>query len=554
MMGFVTLKNGIFRCALLVFLSSFLLSSWDIGQLGIAATYSDPIEHIRAQDEALYVNAAIRITQDGDWLTPKLLGRPFFLKPPLLMWLSALSIRIFGLSLMAVRLPSLIFGAAGATAVFVWIARSRSIPAGLFGSAVLVMSPLWQTFSRLCYTDMLAGSCSALALVALSIDPALERRATAVWFGVFSGAAVLAKSLAGLLPMAALVLFLAVSHSKLKPIRLVEIALAAVVVAAPWHVYQALVHPQWFWAEAIQFQLLGVGLKGMPTGDFSHSSFFYFQRLWQMDPVLAALGLIGLVGFIATLRTKPKTSQKPQTSPLLAFCWILVTLTAMFAFQAKNLPYLVFLIPGLVILGAVCGPRIPPALAVSLLLVLFAVKALASDRAWSLRPGAPPLEGAKVMRAYYDLHRDTELIAAQLDDEFYSITLPLLRVRYALVDPPRIVARAVPYYVPLGIVLTARQFLSLQDLLPGYQEHLRQWGLHSTEPVGTTILLNTPGELSDLVRARPQSDFYLPSDWTAVVQAAEPDHWVMRPSPGRVFLLSKSAQPRKFQPALPARW
>ena len=158
------------------------------------------------------------------------------------------------------------------------------------------------------------------------------------------------------------------------------------------------------------------------------------------------------------------------------------------------------------------------------------------------------------MRAYYELHRDTELIAAQPDDEFYSITLPLLRVRYALVDPTRIVARAVPYYVPLGIVLTARELMSLQDLLPGYQERLGQWGLHSTEPVGTTILLNAPEELLDLIRALPQSDFYLPSDWTAVVQAAEPDHRVMRPSPGRVFLLSKSAQPSKLHASLPPRW
>ena len=52
-----------------VFLASFLLLAWNVNQYGIAAAYSDPAAHVRAQDESIYVNAAIRITQDGDWLT-----------------------------------------------------------------------------------------------------------------------------------------------------------------------------------------------------------------------------------------------------------------------------------------------------------------------------------------------------------------------------------------------------------------------------------------------------------------------------------------------------
>jgi hypothetical protein len=547
-------KNTRLRGALLVFLASFLFSSWDIAHLGIAATYSDPIEHIRAQDEALYVNSAIRITQDGDWLTPKFMGRPLFLKPPLLMWLSALSIRMFGLSLMAVRLPALLFGAAGAAAVFVWIAQCRSILAGLFGAAILVMSPLWQTFSRLTYTDMLAGSCSALALVAVAFDPRLEKRVSAVWFGVFSGAAVLAKSLAGLLPVGALVLFLVISREKPRLARLSEIALSLLAIALPWHVYQGLVHPQWFWAEGIQFQLLGVGLKGMPTGDFRHSAFFYLQRLLQMDPVIALLGLVGVVGFLRVLFLWEHRKQTPE---LLAFCWVAVTMAALFAFQAKNLPYLVFLIPGLAILGASCGPRFldrRPLVTVCLLVVIFAVKALSADRPWSLRPGAPPLEGAKAMRDYYDLHRDSELIDVRPDDEFYSATIPLPRVRYALVDPTGIVARTVPYYIPLGIVLTTKELLSLQNLLPGYQENLRKWGFDSVEPVGTTILMNAPEDLSELVRARPESDFYIPAEWSQTLQNYQPTHTLIPYSTDRVFLFSKKGQARTGVRPLPGRW
>ncbi len=286
----------------------------------------------------------------------------------------------------------------------------------------------------------------------------------------------------------------------------------------------------------------------MPTGDFSHSSFFYLERLLQMDPILGLLGVLGVAAAVHSRKEPPR---------LLALCWVVATLAAMFAFQAKNLPYLVFLVPGLTILGALCAPRFldhRPLITASLLLVLFTVKALGGDRPWSLRPGAPPIQGARAMRAYYDLHRDTELIDAQPDDEFYSATIPLPRVRYALVDPTRIVARTVPYYVPLGIVVTGREFLSLPDLLPGYRENLRKWGFDSTEPVGSTILLDSPEQLEELVRANPHSDFYLPSEWLAAMHDPDAAHWVAHYSPERVFLLSKTARPRKSAPSIPAKW
>jgi hypothetical protein len=550
-MAFGISKKSVFLCALLIFTASFFLSAWDIARQSIAATYSDPVQHLRAQDEALYVNSAIRITQDGDWLTPKFMGRPFFLKPPLLMWLAAISIRTFGLSLMAVRLPALLFGAAGVTAVFVWIVRCRSIPAGFLGASILAMSPLWQTFSRLCFTDILAGACAALALAAIALDPQLEKNRTAVWFGAFAGAAILAKSLAGFLPVVALVLFFVTSRTKPSATRLLTMTLACLAVAAPWHIYQLVVHPRWFWAEGIQFQLLGVGVKGMPTGDFNHSTLFYLVRLLQMDPIMVLLGLSGVCGFAFGWWNHGEK----QPAQLLAFCWIASTTAALFAFQTKNLPYLVFLLPGLAILGAVCGPVPKSSMVVlTVLAVLFAVKVMGGDRPWSLHPGAPAMEGAAAMKAYYDLHRDAELISIQPDDNFYSASIPLNRVRYALLDPSETVVRTVPYYAPLGIVLTVREFLNLPGLLPTYRARLNQWGFDSIEPVGSMIIMDASSQVEDLVRQRPDSDFYLPSEWATGLRSGDASHFVVVYSPTRVFLLSRSAHPKAEVPYHPAPW
>jgi len=250
---------GLAMWAAIVFGISFFALSWDIGRDGIAATYSDPVANIRAQDEAIYVNSAIRMTQDADWLTPKVMGRLFFQKPPLLMWFSALLIKVFGLSLFAVRGPALLMGAAGATAVFIWSANARSILAGIISASVLVLSPFWQTFSRLMYTDILASAFSTLALAGIALDPKIERRMTRILFGVCAAAAILAKSVAGLIPFVVLLVYYVDIGSERRPqfLALVESSGVALAVAAPWHVYQAVVHRSWFLADYLQ--QLGVG-------------------------------------------------------------------------------------------------------------------------------------------------------------------------------------------------------------------------------------------------------------------------------------------------------
>jgi hypothetical protein len=514
-----------------MFAASFLLFAWDIRRNGIAQTYSDPGAKIRAQDEAFYTNAAIRITQDGDWLTPKFLGRPLFLKPPLLMWLSALSMRVLGVGLFSLRLPALLLGAAGVSAVLLWVAQIRGIAAGLIAGGVLAFSAIWQTFSRLAYTDILAGGFAALAMTSVAFDLKLERRRTAVLFGIFTGCAILAKSIAGLLPLLAVALFCLVRKQRL---RFGFTLLATILcVAGPWHVYQLIAHRQYFWAEYVQFQLLGVGMKGMPTGDFRQSPFFYFERLAQMDPVLLLFAAVGLLRF------------RKEPSQLLALCWVAIVTAAILSFHARNMPYLVFMLPGLCIIGGLAITK--PSLAGPVLAVAMAIKIAVT----SLRPAAPPIDGAKAVRAYYELQRDAELILAQPDDEFYSSTIPLPRVRYALVDPTLITARAVPYYVPLGIALTKDQFLHLPALLPGYEAKGREWNLTSSEPVGSTILLANSSDLNDLAENRPSSDFYVPADWP--LSGIEKTHDVWRFSAQRVFLLSRTAH-RRVSPSLPVAW
>ena len=65
-------------------------------------------------DEGLHAAIAQEMVERGHWLTPSLLGKPFWDKPILYCWLQAASLRLLGPNEAAVRLPGLMFGLLGA--------------------------------------------------------------------------------------------------------------------------------------------------------------------------------------------------------------------------------------------------------------------------------------------------------------------------------------------------------------------------------------------------------------------------------------------------------
>jgi hypothetical protein len=443
----------------------------------------------------------------------------------------------------------LIAGALGIAIAFFWCASIRSVTSGIVAAVVLFLDPLWQTLARLTYTDVLASAFSSLVLVAVALDPRLEKRSSRVLFGVALGAAVLTKSIAGFLPWGALLLYCVLSRRGRPGKRaVIEATLVAVAVIAPWHIYQFAAHPQWFWAEYVQAQLLRVGVDGSDNGVFHRSSLFWIERLIQIDPVLAILAVFGFVQALRNFRT----GREPH---LLVICWMLVTCAALAAFQSRNLPYLALLLPALCIFGCLAGPGFldrKPFFTAIVLALLFLGHTLWMGAPWSGRPPAPPIDGAGLMRSYYHLHRAAELIVVQPDDEFYSATLPLPRVRYCYLDPSGSIGRLLPYYSTLGIALTADQFLALPHLMPGFEAQFRRWHADGSTAIGSAIVIRSPSEIDPLVRAKPESDFYLPVDWTL---APSDSHQRVPASSSRIFLLSRSAKLRPLPvPRIPQPW
>ena len=93
-------------------------------------------------DEGKHAAIAQEMVESGDWIVPRLLHEPFLDKPILYFWAVAASLKIFGMSEAAVRLPGLLFGMFGTltTAAVAWrlLGRRTGLIAGVFYASMIL--------------------------------------------------------------------------------------------------------------------------------------------------------------------------------------------------------------------------------------------------------------------------------------------------------------------------------------------------------------------------------------------------------------------------------
>ena len=541
--------------AALIFTAALVILGIGIENAKVAAPISDPVGGYRSQDESVFANSSMTMALRGHWLTPRFLGRIYLLKPPMQLWLSALSMKLLGISLFALRLPMLLAGALGVTLLYWWCRGSTSAVAGVAAALLLVSDPMWHIFSRLCYTDLLLAFFTTGALFFVYRDPRLERRSSVVGFAVFTAAAIMTKNVAGAIPILTLLVFAALIRREQRPrfLRMVEACGLAVLLAAPWHIYQLVVHFRWFWADYIQTQLLAYGVH--PPAQISNQwpLVFYATRLFLVDPILCLLVLAAIPG--AWMAAK----RRDTVQPILLSAWLFVVCLSLSLFQVRGqFRWVLFLLPPLCMLAACFSPMRRKWILVLLCLV-FAIKAEAPHKPWGLVFGAyPPMPSETWLRAYSDRGRPNPLVLVETDDELYSAVLALPKIHYCWIDPNGLVERLAPHYVELGVTVTAAQFDDMEHWEPIFHERLRAWGLNSTEPIATAVVAQTDADVVKIIAAHPAADFYLPARFRATLESAvNATHDVVAVSGDRFFLLAKRAPDVLLPPPglkLPGNW
>jgi hypothetical protein len=519
-----------------VFTLSVIWFSDGVERIGLASLYGDPVSRIGAQDDAVYAREAIEMVQTNHWLTPSYLGRYALNKPPLLQWLTALSIKTFGLSAWALRVPSLLAAAATVTLLFALVSQAYSWSVGMAAVLLLGSCHLFYDFARLCMTDMLLTCYITAAVFILARDPVLGRRSSLVCFGLFTGLAILTKAAAGVLPLIVLLITNAFlpRHSRASLGRLAAVIGIAGAVALPWHIYQVAIHPHWFIAEYLLTQHVAIGITAPPQYSSENHLVFYARRLFFMDPVLSLIALAALPMVLLRWRQRP-----------VLMAWLVVTVIALFGFRYRAAYYLLPLVPVLAwlaseLLASLQRVRVP---AFAVLILCAVIKTASAEAAWGIdagaelhRPVAPALE------RYCDKHRANDLILVGEDDLFYASALPLSHVRYCLLTPHAASGPVHPAldFVWLGISLSVAEFDQYDTLRPVFRQRLAQFDLPSDSAIGTVIRAESPAEVAHLIEAHPESDFWVPSDFLRSLAVKIP-HQVELTNSGGVLLLARES-------------
>jgi len=200
-------------------------------------------------DEGRYAEIPREMLATGDWLTPHLNGVLYFEKPPLQYWLSALSMKLFGLTGAAARLPLAL-----ASGLMLWAAWRLAKRLG-------AREPLWAAFmaatgllafilGQLLTLDALFSAFLVAALAAL-VEAVTQRRAgssglgwTLATFTLLAGA-MLTKGLAEVILTGGILLGSLLFAWKDPDLR--RAVLRTAFDPLGWLLYLVLVVP-WFWA------------------------------------------------------------------------------------------------------------------------------------------------------------------------------------------------------------------------------------------------------------------------------------------------------------------
>jgi len=240
--------------------------------------------HLFDWDEINFAEAAREMILTGDYLRVHIDYQPFWEKPPLFLWMQALSMQIFGINEFAARFPNALCGALTLPLLFLLgrLLQGRTI--GLLWSIIYAGSFLPHFYFKSGIIDPWFNLLIILGVLIPAL-PAIKQRfmLSALMSGTCIGLAILTKGPVALIISSGTFFILAgIDIAKTKHVseflsRMIWIALMScysMLIASLWFGLEIAQHGTWFMEEFIRYQI-----RLFSTGDAGHSGPFYYHAI-----------------------------------------------------------------------------------------------------------------------------------------------------------------------------------------------------------------------------------------------------------------------------------
>lgn len=304
-------------------------------------------------DEARYTEIPREMLFLHDFITPHLDGVKYFEKPPLLYWIQAGMIALFGINEWALRLPTAILAMFGCLSVYSAGRFLFNRSAGILAALLLASSPLYFAMAHSITLDMTVSVwltitlLSFIAAIDLPIGSAARRNLCWLMF-VAAAFAVLTKGLIGILfpGMICFTWLLIFNRWKdLLHLHLISGLIIFLLITLPWHILVQLKNPEFFQFYFIEQHFTRYLTKAMGR----------YQPVWWFVPILI-IGIFPWIVFLCqAIAASVKTTWQNRSQKHREI-FLLIWAAEIFIFfslsHSKLIPYIVPVLPPLAILLA----------------------------------------------------------------------------------------------------------------------------------------------------------------------------------------------------------
>jgi 4-amino-4-deoxy-L-arabinose transferase-like glycosyltransferase len=226
-------------------------------------------------DEAIYAQVSKEIAQGKGWLTLHWADQPWFEKPPLMMWITAVLYRLFGVSEFWARSVSAFSGIGLVMTTYFIGAFAYGKRAGLLAAMILLTCYHFLSFARFGTMEIMLTLFTYLAVYGyLRLSGGNEKWWYMIWLCIALG--LLTKGAGGLIALAVVLLALVFDSGLRSAIESRHFWLGcflALLVIVPWHAVMYARYERAFIDEYVRYHVIARSIR---TLEGHPSSYFYY--------------------------------------------------------------------------------------------------------------------------------------------------------------------------------------------------------------------------------------------------------------------------------------